>query len=219
MLMASRTARRRGFTLLELLTVLTVLALLAGLLFPVLGRARERGRRITCLSRLRQLSQAHLLYLLDWDEQLVYWYLPAPGRPKSFGPRYYWTEFLQPYLCSEALFRDPSAREKEREWDWLADYAMVTWEPGGQSTPEQPHYFWPGPPLSLGQVVRPAQTIHLVDGRSTMNGASIDSWSDRGWTQGEELRHDRGSNVAFLDGHVTWLPPEELQHVLPTVGW
>jgi prepilin-type processing-associated H-X9-DG protein len=197
----------------ELLVVVEILALLAGLLFPVLARVREQGRRTTCLAQLRQLSQAHLLYLRDYDERFVYWYLIQVGRPKPHGPRTHWTEFLQPYLSGDDLFRDPSRRDGERKWDWLADYALVTWGPGGQGTPEDPYYFWPGPPLSLGHVVRPAQTLHLVDGRSTMNGASIDSWEAPGPPSGRHYRHGQGNNVVFLDGHALWMPAAEVRRV------
>jgi prepilin-type N-terminal cleavage/methylation domain-containing protein/prepilin-type processing-associated H-X9-DG protein len=202
-----------GFTLLELLVVIAVLALLAGLLFPVFVRVRERGRQSVCLAHLRQISQAHLLYLQDYDEQLVYWYLIQVGRPKPHGPRTYWTEYLQPYLRSDVLFRDPSGHDRDRQRDWLADYALATWGPGGQGTPENPHYFWPGPPFSLCHVVRPAQTIQFADGRSTMNGARIDSWEEPGSTSGSTYRHSDGSNIVFLDGHAVWMRPSEVTHV------
>jgi prepilin-type N-terminal cleavage/methylation domain-containing protein/prepilin-type processing-associated H-X9-DG protein len=204
---------RNGFTLIELLVVVAILALLAGLLLPVLASARQSARRSVCLSQLRQFAAAHHLYLQDWDEQFVYWYVPGPPRPKPFGSHRFWTEFLQPYLRGDALFRDPSARDRDRPENWLADYAMATWGPGGRWTAEQPHYLWPGPPLSLGHVTRPWQTIQWVDGRSTTQGAHIDSWTERGWAQGGEFRHGRGGNAAFLDGHARWLAAEELQRV------
>jgi type II secretory pathway pseudopilin PulG len=137
----------------ELLVVVAILGVLTGLLYPVLAVVRARARQTVCLSNLRQIGVAYHLYLLDWDEQLVYWYVPALPRPEPFGPRLYWTEFLQPYLRCDAVRRDPSARAEERTADWLADTVMATWpQPSGQGTSDQPYYRWPGPPLSLGQV-------------------------------------------------------------------
>src|SRR5262245_22199017 len=75
---ALRRVRPRGFTLVELLVVIAVIAVLTALLLPVLVHAREEGRRVTCLSNLRQISQAHLMYLQDWDERLAPWYMPGP---------------------------------------------------------------------------------------------------------------------------------------------
>src|SRR5581483_5198820 len=73
-----------GFTLVELLVVIAVMALLAAFLFPVLFRARDQARQSTCLAHLRQLGHAYFLYLQDWDEQLPYWYLSGPPRPRPF---------------------------------------------------------------------------------------------------------------------------------------
>src|SRR5664279_4368197 len=59
-----------AFTLIELLVVIAIIGILAAMLLPVLARAKESGRRITCLNNLRQLSLASKIYL--GDSQGVY---------------------------------------------------------------------------------------------------------------------------------------------------
>jgi len=63
--------RRRGFTLLELLAVIFTLATLAALLLPVLNRAKIKAQRTSCLSNLRQLGLAWVLYHTDNNGRLV----------------------------------------------------------------------------------------------------------------------------------------------------
>ncbi len=61
-LKSRQASRHRGFTLLELLTVIATIAILAALLLPILGKAKIKAQRTTCLSNLRQLSVAWMLY-------------------------------------------------------------------------------------------------------------------------------------------------------------
>jgi prepilin-type N-terminal cleavage/methylation domain-containing protein len=199
---AVRAAARQtedGFTLVELLVVVALLTVLAGLLFPVLAQARDRARQTTCLSNLRQIGQAQLQYLEDWDERFPDWFLPGPPRPAPFGPRRFWPELMQPYLRSDDVFRDPSAVWSEAEDARLADYALMTAGPGGRGTEDEPYWRWPGPTLFLAAVVRPSETIQLLDG-----------WTTTGWTLGPIPRHRGGVDAGFVDGHAHWLPAKEL---------
>ncbi len=55
----------QGFTLIELLVVIAIIAVLAALLLPALGHAKEQGRSIQCLNNARQLSLAWVMYADD----------------------------------------------------------------------------------------------------------------------------------------------------------
>ena len=58
------------FTLIELLIVIAIIAILAGMLLPPLGKAREKAQVIACTNNLTQSGKAFLFYAHDWNE---YW--------------------------------------------------------------------------------------------------------------------------------------------------
>jgi len=72
--------RRERFTLIELLVVVAIISVLASLLLPALGKARERARTMSCLSNLKQYGLGHALFASDHDNRLVtaqFWPLKA----------------------------------------------------------------------------------------------------------------------------------------------
>ena len=57
-----RSVHRRGFTLIELLVVIAIIATLAAILFPVFAQAREKARQTACLSNMKQIILAEMMY-------------------------------------------------------------------------------------------------------------------------------------------------------------
>lgn len=59
--------KNKGFTLIELLVVIAIIAILAAMIFPVFNEAKEKARSTQCLSNIKQIGSALLMYLEDSD--------------------------------------------------------------------------------------------------------------------------------------------------------
>jgi prepilin-type N-terminal cleavage/methylation domain-containing protein/prepilin-type processing-associated H-X9-DG protein len=80
--------RRRAFTLIELLVVIAIIAILAAILFPVFASAKMAAKQTVCLSNMKQIAMASLLYLGDSDDV---WYSAAHYEPRPpFAPQQMW---------------------------------------------------------------------------------------------------------------------------------
>ena len=146
---------KKAFTLIELLVVIAIIAILAAILFPVFAQARAKARQAACLSNMKQLGTATLMYAQDYDETI--------GRK--------WWDFhidLEPYVKSIDVFVCPqSSAPKPKKRLFNPAY----WSAGGSEVGE----FYTNSPVDNGcGTVRPC-----IFGHYTRNDELLHNY---GWT-------------------------------------
>ena len=87
----------RGFTLIELLVVIAIIAILAGLMLPVLAKAKQKGQSSICLNDLKQVGLAMQMFADENDDMI-------PRGTAGNSPRW-WMEFM-PYLSEGSHEKD-----------------------------------------------------------------------------------------------------------------
>jgi prepilin-type N-terminal cleavage/methylation domain-containing protein/prepilin-type processing-associated H-X9-DG protein len=216
---------RKGFTLIELLVVIAIIAILAAILFPVFGRAKEAGRTAGCSSNMRQLGKAFAMYVGDYNGRY-----PAGGlfiagshglAPHQYSDWVTWDVAIYKYVKNQKLFCCPSDQFKRPPVaSWmdkpyprtyaLNDQPLLDWLDRGSPTPQLDNM---GSWTEGEMKPQPSRYVLLTEWpRCFENGKW--NYNDLGYPAYQSLAGNRNQldgahmagttlNYLFFDGHVT----------------
>lgn len=206
----------KKFTLLELLVVVAIIGILASLLLPSLGKAREKGKQAVCLSNARQISLAILMYtgdnnnkapiddLIDhntrWFDLLAPDYLSAPK-----------TANWAPEVC-----KCPSGMPIDAKWQ--STIAMNSKITGKNQNGDSGA--WTANRIPIHSAVNPSETCLIIDSaynwRSNSNGNMTVERLMEESNDARIARHLDRANVIRLDGSGV---SKSAQFLLTTNNW
>ncbi len=213
--------RSVGFTLIELLVVIAIIAILAGMLLPTLGKAKEKGKKISCYNNLKQMGLAMIMYADDNDGLI----------PRGNDP--YWWQVYIPNLGGTSATRDQYGRIKVYTCPSYPDkrqvmcYVVNAWQ---FSSPRDRTGTDLNGLYKITRIQQPTETIYFADnenaswrpiftatriiGESDLNDVwspthlPYPSTSASARMSGERrvaaARHGQGPNLMFFDGHAGW---------------
>ena len=203
------TTERKGFTLIELLVVIAIIGILAAILYLVFARARDKAKSAPCISNLKQLATALIMYTNDTDGVGPFTTCGAYyGAPVSENYVYgNWEQKLSASKNATAL------RPDKTKWGWSPLYSCplggayaMPWNRGGHGLAGN---CTDAAPWNINDIVEPSLTVVIGDCMTNF-GEPSSFWTTQG-TGNTTARHGSVNYEAFADGHVKGVTPSWLE--------
>ena len=210
---------KRAFTLIELLVVIAIIAILAAILFPVFAQAKAAAKKTVCVSNVKQVSLANIMYSGDYDDALCIFGGYGTDLPDGTRETVDWAQhslyagntlvkqdpgqgLLQPYMKNTAIIDCPEAAGLPKT---VLSYGTTYGLPFAYGINANMYF----DTINNSSVQVPSETMLMADGayyddsRSPARTSLIttDLWECSPYAGYLHGRHAGKASVGWVDGH------------------
>ncbi len=225
----STTRRRRAFTLVELLVVIGIISLLISILLPSLNKARQHAKAVQCLSNLRNIGQAGLMYASNFKNTIAF---QGIGQETING-----TGSYNDYWFGSGFSIIPSNRDSTLWGQYGVTQNIIvcplvsettTYQQAAANSASMPTSYGVGTPFTrvgglagirLNKIHMPTETVMMADisdpttGNTNMASTALGFWDPLNVGLNTDItvpakpnfhgRHGGLGGVLWFDGHAT----------------